>query len=340
MPARSLIPDHTLQLLNSFGVSATAALYASPGHPEELISLMQKSEVKNAPLLAIGEGTNILFKSDFEGVVLRPCIQGIDILEKSGSHVWIRVGADENWDDWVGYSISRGWFGLENLSLIPGSVGAAPVQNIGAFGVELSEFISRVEALDRTRNSIVELDRESCRFGYRDSLFKREGKNRYIVTGVIFRLNLQPCLTLDYGKVRDTFKAMDGQNAADLRKVIISIRRQKLPDHKELGNAGSFFKNPLVEKPIFNCIRAGYPEVPHYPAPMNYQKVPAAWLIEKAGWKGRRIGNVGTWPSQPLVIVNYGGATGREIFEFSEEVREAVDRKFGIVLEREVLVVG
>ncbi len=340
MPVKSPLSGYDLESMNSFGVKANAALCARPNNKAELMDSLEIQEIQGIPLLVIGEGTNILFRGDFEGMVLQPMIRGIEITDTSDSHVWVAVGAAENWDRWVEYSLARGWFGLENLSLIPGSAGAAPVQNIGAYGVEVSEFVTGVEALDLTGNNFVHLDSADCRFGYRDSIFKGSGRNRYIITRVFFRLRLHPGLKLDYGNVRDTFNAGKGKDAVDLRETIISIRRRKLPDPSLWGNAGSFFKNPLVERPIFNCLRAGFPDLPHYPAPLNCEKIPAAWLIEKAGWKGKRIGNVGTWPSQPLVIVNYGGATGQEIYNFSEGLREAVDTKFGVTLEREVLVVG
>jgi UDP-N-acetylmuramate dehydrogenase len=291
------------------------------------------------PFLVMGEGSNILFKGDFEGLILRPGIKGIELLEENDREVLVRVGAAENWDNWVSLSIRKGWFGLENLSLIPGSVGSAPIQNIGAYGVELKDCFESVDAWDLRQKKRIQLDGPGCRFGYRSSIFKFESRGRYIITHVVFRLQKQAQLQLNYGPVKERFAKAGGTTPQDLREVIKAIRRQKLPDPQKFGNAGSYFKNPLVDRTVFKCIRVDYPGVPNYPDAGNQVKIPAAWLIEQAGWKGKRIGNVGTWPSQPLVIVNYGNATGEEILDFSEKLRADVDKKFGICLEREVNVV-
>ena len=271
--------------------------------------------------------------------VIHPDVLGIELLEDDGEQVLVRVGASENWDQWVRYATEKGWYGLENLSLIPGSVGSAPVQNIGAYGVELNEHFAWLEAWDLQENKEVKLDKQDCRFGYRSSLFKQEAHGRYLITHVIFRLKRTPELVLDYGTVRKAFTDAGGSTSADLRNIIIHIRNSKLPDPERFGNGGSFFKNPVVGRAIFNCIRVEYPKLPYYPDEENCVKIPAAWLIEQAGWKDKRQGKVGTWPIQPLVIVNYGGATGKEIYEFSEKILEDVDQKFGITLEREVQVI-
>jgi UDP-N-acetylmuramate dehydrogenase len=331
--------NYSLKELNSFGLDARAASYAKASDMKTLLSILEERKTKLLPLLILGEGSNILFKNDFEGLVIQPGIKGIEMVEDYGNEVVIKVGASENWDSWVSYATEQGWFGLENLSLIPGSVGSAPVQNIGAYGVELKDHFEWLEAWDMQMNQQVRLDYKACRFGYRNSIFKHEAKGRYIITHVAFRLRKKAILKLNYGPVKDAFTKVHGQTPRDLRNVIITIRENKLPDPVRYGSAGSFFKNPMVDKTVFNCIRVEHPEIPFYPGDGNQMKIPAAWLIEKSGWKGKRLGNVGTWPSQPLVIVNFGGASGQEIYDFSENLLQEVEQVFGITLEREVNVI-
>lgn len=331
--------NSSLKEFNTFGLETRARHYARPVDMEALKELLKQNGMNNQPLLVLGEGSNILFLNNFEGLVIQAGMKGMELLEDEGEEVLVKVGASENWDHWVEYSLEQGWYGLENLSLIPGSVGSSPVQNIGAYGVELKDHFEWLEAWDLKENQPVKLDLKACGFAYRDSIFKREAAGRYIITHVIFRLKRKAELQLDYGNVREEFRKAKGNSAMDLRNVIISIRNSKLPDPSLYGNAGSFFKNPMVDRTIYNCIRVEYPEIPFYPYNGNQMKIPAGWLIEKAGWKGKRIGNVGTWPAQALVLVNYGGATGQEIFDFSEKILEDVDQKFGISLEREVRVI-
>lgn len=324
---------------NSFRMDVNAALYAAPETNSELKDLLKQYNFRELPYLVLGEGSNVLFRDNYDGLILNPQIKGIKMLKKRRDSVVVKVGAAENWDRFVEHAVQEGWYGLENLSLIPGSVGAAPVQNIGAYGVELKDYFEYLEAWDLQENQQVRLNGADCRFGYRNSIFKSDARGRFLITQVALRLNRKPDLNLDYGPVGTSFAKEGGSSPADLRNVIISVRKEKLPDPSEYGNAGSFFKNPLVDMTIFKCIRVDFPEVPHFREPDNQVKIPAAWLIEQAGWKGKREGNVGTWPTQPLVIVNYGGATGQEILDFSEKIREDVDKKFGVYLEREVNVV-
>lgn len=333
-------PQYSLKQMNSFGIDVRTSLYAEPDSVESLEKLLEKYDYKGMPLLILGEGSNILFTRNYEGLIVHPGMKGMEVVEEDDREVLVRVGAAENWDNWIDKACSQGWFGLENLSLIPGSVGSAPVQNIGAYGVELEDHFFGADAWDLEQQKQVYLDREACKFGYRTSIFKAESKDRYIITHVLFRLLKKEQLQLDYGPVKELFSKSKGKSARDLRDVIISIRRQKLPDPMEFGNAGSYFKNPLVDRTIFKCIRVDHPGIPNYPEADSLVKIPAAWLIEHSGWKGKRIGQVGTWPTQPLVIVNYGGASGQEILDFSEQLRTDVDQKFGIHLEREVNVVG
>lgn len=331
--------NYSLRQMNTFGIDASASLFAVSESVEKLSKLLDSYDYKHLPLLVLGEGSNILFKRDYEGLIIRPGMKGVELMEEDEKEVLVKVGASENWDSWIANATSKGWFGMENLSLIPGSVGSAPVQNIGAYGVELKDYLERIEAWDLEQKKLVQLEREECSFGYRSSIFKNTHRGRYIISHVVFRLKKQAQLQLNYGPVKDAFLEAGGSSPLDLRNVIMAIRRQKLPDPLEFGNAGSYFKNPVVDRSVFKSIRDDYPHIPNYPDADKQVKIPAAWLIEQSGWKGKRIGNVGTWPTQPLVIVNYGGATGREILDFSEQLRLDVDKKFGISLKREVNVV-
>ena len=328
-----------LKDLNTLGVNSRAAHFARPADIESLRDILEAEKYNQMPLLILGEGSNILFRNNFDGLVIQPGMKGIRIVEEHDSRVVVKVGASENWDKWVSHTLDKGWYGLENLSMIPGSVGSSPVQNIGAYGIELKDRFVWLEAWDLEEKKLKKLDSEGCRFGYRNSIFKSEASGRYIITHVAFSLSKIPNLQLDYGNVQEEFTKAGGKSPQDLREVICSIRSAKLPDPSKNGNAGSFFKNPVVDKTIYNCIRVEFPQVPFFPQQDNQRKIPAAWLIEKSGWKGKRLGNVGTWPSQPLVIVNYGNATGQEIFDFSEKIIEDVEEKFGITLEREVNVI-
>lgn len=331
--------NQPLKELNSFGLDARAGYYFRPVNAEALTHLLEHEDYSRIPRLVLGEGSNILFRNNFDGLIIHPCMKGIELLEDLGNEVLVEVGAAENWDSWVAYATGQGWHGLENLSLIPGSVGSSPVQNIGAYGVELKDRFEWLDAWDLEHNQKVRMDKDTCQFAYRSSIFKGEGRGKYLILQVVFRLSRKPDLTLDYGNVRTEFNREKGNTPLDLRKVIISIRRSKLPDPAQYGNAGSFFKNPLVDRTIFKCLQVEYPEIPFYPDSDNQVKIPAAWLIEKSGWKGKRLGNVGTWPKQPLVLVNYGGATGQEIYDFSERILEDVEHNFGISLQREVHVI-
>ena len=331
--------NHPLKKHNSFGVDARSSLFAAPSSIDELRSILEAYDYSNYPLLVMGEGSNMLFTRDYEGLILSPAMKGVELLEENESGVLVKVGAGENWDNWVEKAGMEGWFGLENLSLIPGSVGSAPVQNIGAYGVELKDLFDSLEAWDLKEKRMVSLDHKTCRFGYRSSIFKGEARRRYIITSVNFRLSKMPVLKLKYGRIAEAFSEAGGSTPADLRQVVVDIRNQKLPDPEKIGNAGSFFKNPLVDRTIFKCIRVDHSDIPSYPDCDNQVKIPAAWLIEKSGWKGKRIGNVGTWPTQPLVIINHGGASGQEILDFSIQIQDSVEEHFGISLEREVNVI-
>jgi UDP-N-acetylmuramate dehydrogenase len=291
------------------------------------------------PLLFIGSGSNVLFTQNFAGLIAKMEIMGIKKLNETASNLILEVGAGENWHHFVSYCVQKGWGGLENLSLIPGTVGASPIQNIGAYGVEVQECIHRINAYDTFNNQWITLSNKDCAFGYRSSLFKQV-PNRYIITHVEFILHKQPKLRTDYGAIRDVLhdKGIKNPSLENVAAAVIEIRTNKLPDPKKLGNAGSFFKNPIISKDQFETLEQNFPNMVAYPISNVEYKIAAGWLIEAAGWKGVRKGNVGCYEKQALVIVSYGIVSGKEIFDFSEEIIHSVHEKFKVTLEREVNV--
>ncbi|HEX2937021.1 MAG TPA: UDP-N-acetylmuramate dehydrogenase [Bacteroidales bacterium] len=331
--------NYPLRSLNTFGIKASARYFAEATTPEDIRSVLSIFRDHELPKLIMGGGSNLLFTGDFNGIVYYPSIKGREIIKMNESNVWIKAYAGENWDQFVAYCVGRNWGGLENLSLIPGNVGACPVQNIGAYGVEVKDTIDSVEVIDIATGEIKIFANASCKFGYRDSIFKNEAANRYLVLSVTFRLDINPSINIAYKDVLEELKHYDKVDVATVRQSIINIRNRKLPDPEEMGNAGSFFKNPVIAIDHFKTIRNQYPEVPMYPVSEEFVKIPAAWLIQTAGWKGKREGNTGTHPNQPLVIVNYGGATGTEIVDFAKKIQESVMHQFNIELEMEVRIV-
>lgn len=332
----SIRKKFSLKELNSFGVNAIAEEYIRITETSDLQDLI--SQDLPDPYIIIGEGSNILFSNDFKASIIHPVLKGIRTVHQDDQFIDIEAKCGENWDSFVAYCCDHNYTGIENLSLIPGSVGSAPVQNIGAYGVEVKDFIRWVEGVDLKTGETRKLNIEECNFGYRTSIFKTELLNRFLITSVTFRLLNHPRFNLRYGNVEDLFKQKKKKDILSLRETIIEIRNSKLPNPAEYGNAGSFFKNPVISVEKFSSILDKFPSIPSYPAEDKI-KIPAAWLIEKAGWKGIREENVGTWPAQPLVIVNYGDASGSELFRFSEKIRKAVDDQFGINLEREVTII-
>lgn len=329
--------NYDLKSHNTFGVEARTRYFFEFTEPEDLETFVQSNESwKDLQMFVLGGGSNVLFQKNFEGLILHPNIPGIFKVKEDRRNIWFEVGAGEVWDDFVKYCVEFGVGGVENLSLIPGLVGAAPVQNIGAYGQEVSNVIERVKGYDLQQKMPVEFPADSCEFGYRDSLFKRELKNRFIITSVVFRLEKFPEFNLKYGQVEEKVNELGEVNLKNIRQAIIDIRSSKLPDVTEVGNAGSFFKNPVVKTEAAEKIRAQFPDLPVYPVNEETVKLAAGWLIEKAGWKGKREGHVGMHEKQALVLVNYGSATGNEIYEFSEKIMDSVQKKFGIELEREV----
>ena len=329
---------------NTFGVEAMAShlfFLQSPGELKEILDFPGFSQMSDdmSSLLVLGQGSNILFTDDFHGVVVRNEIGGINVTYEDETSVMIEAGSGVIWNDLVEFTVSRGWWGIENLALIPGTAGAAPVQNIGAYGVEAADVITRVNAFHFGRGEWLVLDNRECGFGYRDSIFKRELRNKSIISSVVFRLSKKAQPMLEYSGIREELERMriPDPSAADISAAVASVRRSKLPDPEILGNAGSFFKNPVVSETIYRELSGKYPQLRAHRQGDQY-KIPAAWLIEKAGWKGYREGMTGCYEKQPLILVNYGGATGKQILDFSEKIQESVNSLFGIVLEREVNV--
>lgn len=324
-----------LKPFNTFGISVKADEMYDCYDEEEVHEAMKRTAGKRR--YVIGGGSNILLTGDFHGAIIRPLIGGVEVRLSDRAHTYVSVGAGVVWDDFVRWSVENGLYGIENLSGIPGHVGASPVQNIGAYGVEAKDVILNVEGVWADKAGMFDLDAKECAFGYRDSIFKHEMRDRGVITHVTFRLNNAPSYKLDYGVIRQQMEA-DGADitAASIRDAIIKIRDSKLPDPKVLGNAGSFFKNPEVAPEVADEIRASYPEMPSYALPTGKVKIPAGWLIEKSGMKGRSLGPAAVHDKQALVIVNKGGATGNDIIAMCEAVNDHVKETFGIELTAEV----
>lgn len=324
----------------TFAVEAKTAYFASFTTIEELKKLL--SEVKDRKLLILGGGSNILFRNNFDGVTLHNKIQGISTVKEDENYIVLKVGAGEVWHDFVLYTLSKGWGGVENLSLIPGSVGASPMQNIGAYGVEIKDVFESLEAVEISSGELRTFSHEECQFGYRESVFKKSLKDKYVITSVSYRLSKHPVLNTSYGAIENELKSMGilHPTIQDVSKAVIAIRQSKLPDPKEIGNAGSFFKNPIISLSHFEKLKKDYPEIPSYKVSEVEVKVPAGWLIDKAGWKGKTIQNYGVHKKQALVLVNYGKASGEDIYELSEKIIKDIQLRYGIILEREVNIIS
>jgi UDP-N-acetylmuramate dehydrogenase len=330
--------DVSLKAFNTFGVDVKTSYLANANRPEKVLFTLNYASYNQLPIRVLGGGSNVLFTSDFEGITIQPSIPGITIIDDQSNEVIVKVGAGVNWDSLVAWSVERNLGGVENLSMIPGSVGASPIQNIGAYGVEVKDSIVKVEGININSRKPFELYAAECRFGYRDSIFKNELKGKVVITYVWFKLLKNPTLVTHYGNLEEELTKLGTRSVKTVREAVISIRRGKLPDPAELGNAGSFFKNPVVDTAVLEGIRRKHENVPTYAVSDAFVKIPAGWLIEKCGWKGKRIGNCGVHKDQALIIVNYGNATGREILTLAEQIRKSVLDEFGIAIEMEVNV--
>ena len=330
--------NFSLLHLNTLGIDVKAAYYLQINNLAELQTLLSDKEFKSSPKLILGGGSNILLTKDFQGLVIRNCIKGMEIINEDSDSAIIKVGAGEIWHDFVTKVIDMGLAGVENLSLIPGCVGASPIQNIGAYGVELKDVFYELQALNLSDGSIRTFSHSDCKFGYRDSIFKNEARNQYIITSVSFKLNKKPKINTRYGAIEEELKSMEitSPGIKDVSQAVINIRRSKLPDPKVIGNAGSFFKNPEVPLEEYERIKKDYPEMSAYKTGENKMKLAAGWLIEQSGWKGKKEGRVGMHEKQALVLVNYGGASGEELISHARKVQASVKEKFGVELEMEV----
>lgn len=332
--------NYSLRAYNTFDIDVRCRYFIEAKEEQELLDIVADYEWNPQEILILGGGSNFLFTEDFEGTVFYPAMQGIEIVEKDDVSVLVRVGAGVEWDDFVAWAVEHGYGGVENLSLIPGHVGASPVQNVGAYGMEAGDTIERVEAIDLEKAERVVIPAAGCRFAYRDSIFKREWKNRFIITRVCFRLSGTPQFRLDYGSVRQELEKLGGEiSLQNIRRAIIQIRNAKLPDVKVWPNAGSFFKNPVVRRELSDHLLTQYPDMPVYPVDGESSKLAAGWLIEQCGWKGKDLGPAGVYEKQALVLVNRGNASGTDISRLANEIRKSVFMKFGVWIDPEVYVI-
>lgn len=327
----------SLKPFNSFGIEAIAAYYSRVDTAAALEELLQEPIVQHQKILVLGGGSNLLFTKDVNGLVIHNQIRGIHIIHETNDIIYLKVMAGEPWHELVQYCVAKNWGGIENLSLIPGNTGAAPIQNIGAYGVEIKDVIHEVEAIQLSDGKKMTLSNTDCAFGYRDSIFKNELKHSCIITAVTIRLTKNPTFNTSYGAINTELEKMKVStlSISAISQAVINIRSSKLPDPSIIGNAGSFFKNPIISKTQYLQLLKDFPTIPSYSSGENI-KIPAGWLIEQCGWKGYRKGDAGCYDKQALVLVNYGNASGADIYELSTAIIQSVQTKFGIYLEREV----
>jgi UDP-N-acetylmuramate dehydrogenase len=332
--------NYFLKELNTFGISAYAKYFSEFNSTKELEALLNHAD-KQIPAFILGGGSNVLFTKNVDGFVLKNNIPGIEIVTEDANEIYIKAGAGVNWHQFVKYCVNNNYAGVENLSLIPGNVGASPMQNIGAYGVEIKDVFYELEAFHLHAKVIQKFISDDCEFGYRESIFKKKFKNQFVILNVTYRLKKNHEFNISYGAIQQELDKMNIQdlNIKAISDAVISIRTSKLPDPNVIGNAGSFFKNPVIGTGQFQRVKSEYPEIPFYKSGDEHFKIPAGWLIEQCGWKGYRNGDAGCYEKQALVLVNYGNATGKEILELSQKIKVSVAEKFGISLETEVNIV-
>jgi len=329
----------SLQPFNSFGIQVLAKNFCSITSFNEMQEIIEWNRTKKNQLLILGGGSNLLFTKDYDGLVVQNSLKGIALIKEDNDYYYVKAMAGENWHQFVTYCVNNQYQGIENMSLIPGNVGASPMQNIGAYGVEIKDVFDSLEALQISDGNIVRFDNKACEFGYRESVFKHQLRNQFIILSVVFKLRKKPIYNTSYGNIEQELINMNVQepNIQAISEAVIRIRQRKLPDPAKIGNAGSFFKNPIIPNVLFEEIKKIDQDIPGFViSNQAFTKVPAAWLIEQTGWKGFRAGDAGCYPLQPLVLVNYGNATGAEIYHLSAQIIEKVQARFGIQLEREV----
>lgn len=336
-----VIENVSLRPYNTFSIDASARYFTSFHSQEALLSVLATPEWASARKLVLGGGSNILFTQDFDGLVMKNEIKGIEIIREDEEFVYVKAGAGENWHQFVMYCILHNLAGLENLSLIPGNVGASPMQNIGAYGVEIKDVFHELEAFHLHDHALVKFNNEACAFGYRESVFKRQYKDQFVILNVTYRLSKAPHLNTSYGAIEQELERLGVTDPSirDVSNAVINIRSSKLPNPAEIGNAGSFFKNPEITAAQYEKLKAAFPNIVAYLLPHDHYKLAAGWLIEQCGWKGFRDGDAGVHARQALVLVNYGHAKGAQIVELSQKVVDSVMEKFGVTLEREVNIV-
>ncbi|WP_298732799.1 UDP-N-acetylmuramate dehydrogenase [uncultured Chitinophaga sp.] len=330
-----------LRPYNTFGINAQARYFSTFADLQQLQTVLQDTRWQSSPRMILGGGSNILFTKDFDGLVLKNELKGITLLKEDDDYIYVKAGAGEQWHRFVMYCIEHNYAGLENLSLIPGNVGASPMQNIGAYGVEIKDYCHEVEAWHLKDNALVTFGNADCAFGYRESVFKRKYKDQFVILSVTYRLLKQAHFNTSYGAIEQELQRMGvGELSIQaISQAVINIRSSKLPDPAAIGNAGSFFKNPTVDAAQYESLRTAHPNIVAYPVDNGYYKLAAGWLIEQCGWKGYRQNDAGVHAKQALVLVNYGNASGQEIYQLSQQVLDSVKEKFGVDLEREVNIV-
>lgn len=328
----------SLRTYNTFGIDVNTDGLITIESVKDLREVLQDESLQGKAKLILGGGSNMLFTQSVKGIVLLNRIKGIDVIREDEENVFVKVGAGEVWHEFVMWAVEKGYGGIENLSLIPGSVGAGPMQNIGAYGVELKDTFYELEAMNLSTLEIQKFNASDCKFGYRESVFKNELKNQFFITSVSFRLSKHPKVNVSYGAISQELEKLGVLNpsVSDVSKAVINIRQSKLPDPKVLGNSGSFFKNPEVNMQQFESIKQTYPKVVAYPTSNGNMKLAAGWLIEQCGWKGKVVGQTGSHKDQALVLVNYGGATGSEVYQLALEIKKSVLIKFGVEINPEV----
>jgi UDP-N-acetylmuramate dehydrogenase len=332
----------SLRSLNTFGIDVKARHFIDVSSENDLRDLINLPIYRQSKVLILGGGSNVLFTGDFDGLVIKSGIIGKEVVHTNDHTLLLKSGSGESWHDLVMHAVMNNWGGIENLSLIPGTAGAAPMQNIGAYGVEIKDVIENVDAIDLSTGELRTFNNAECRFSYRESIFKHDLKEKYFISSITLRLTRNDHqLNTSYGAIQDVLKARSivHPTIKDISDAVINIRQSKLPDPRLIGNAGSFFKNPTINSQVFEALKKAYPTIPSYPSDNQSIKVPAGWLIEQCGWKGKRLGNIGVHQHQALVLVNYGGGNGKEIFDLAMNISKSVQEKFNITLTTEVNVI-